>query len=67
MLILIALRSTHPPIKTLWSTAIHNTNTYLAGNKLRQASNLVLYSAGAKVDHSGGGVANSGGAGVKVS
>jgi len=43
--------------------SIHNDGFYLAGNKISGGSNVIIYGTGAHVEHTGGGVANSGGHG----
>jgi len=44
-------------------SSIHNTGFFLNGNTVDTASNVIIYGNGAKVTHSGGGVANSGAVG----
>ena len=40
-----------------------DTGFYLSGNTVNRGSNIIIYGNGAKVTHSGGGVANSGATG----
>ena len=44
--------------------SIKNTGFFLNGNTVSRGSNVIIYGNNAKVTHSGGGVANSGGAGA---
>ena len=53
------------PPTSVADASIHNKGFYLASNKIKRGSNVIIYGTGATVNHQGGGVANSGGLGPK--